>query len=96
MAKALGRLQTKPERAQPRLVEDVQRVQPWVNRLGALEVQHRGEHTVAQAGVQLIGRAHDLDLALGLRFELKQARGQRHRLALRIAEVERLAAVPAG
>ena len=72
----VGTAPDEAERAQPRRVEDVQRIQPWINRLGALEVQDRGEYTIAQAGVHLIGRAHDLDLTLRLRFELEQSRDE--------------------
>src|SRR5437764_5935498 len=85
----VGAAPDEAERAQPRRVEDVQRIEPRINRLGALEVYYRRERAIAQARGDLASAAHDPDAPIGFCFQPEQACDERHRLTLGVGEVER-------
>ena len=75
-AKALGRLHTGPERAQPRGVPQLERLERRVDRLGALEMQDPDRRPVVVAGrVEVGGGPGEADMAVALEREQPAGRG---------------------
>ena len=79
-ANALGRLHTGPSERRPGLVPQAERFELGVDRLGALEVQHRRRRAVVGTGrVEVRRRAGDAHVAASL--ELDQPARRRRRIA---------------
>jgi hypothetical protein len=68
-------------------VPEVERVEPRVDRLGALEVHDGGEHAVGARGVEVARRAREPDVAVALQRE--QAAGHRGRVRRRQVGADR-------
>ena len=77
VAEGVGPAPHQAERAQAGLIEDLERVEPGIDRLGALDVKDRGEHAALEAIPQLGDRAHHLEPPAGGALVAKQARGER-------------------
>ena len=62
MAKDIGPAPHETDRAQTRFIQDVQRVEIGINRLGTLDMHDRTHHAGGEAGADLLGVSADFEL----------------------------------
>ena len=93
LRKGVGPAPDQSQRAQAGAVEDLQGVQLRIDRLGALEVEYRGQRPRLQALAQRGGVGHDPDLALRLPLQAEQRARHRQRHPLRVRVVEGLSLI---
>ena len=72
--KMLARLHTGPMRAQPRLVQNVERLELRIDRFRALDVEDRGDLARRPSRRALAARAAHLERALRCRLDAEQQR----------------------